>query len=366
MGAGMNSKHILLIGPLPPPIGGDTISTRNLLNSRYWKDAGIELDHIDASGENRLRLSEERRSPQEVLRAMRIFTMMIWKIPRAKIVLLWANSSFICTFGLVVILLSHFMRRPVLVKPFGSFLPEMIDRSGRVRKRITVSILRRAQYILPQTASLAAELAERTGLDEDRIVRFPNFLPNTDFRSRRADRPLSGKCLFVGQIKREKGVFQIIQALRGSETFSCDFYGQLVERDTGSFLNEMSSNENLKYHGILEPEEVIEAISIHDILLFPTYHPGEGMPAVILQAFAAGVPVITTDWKSIPDIVRDRETGILIPAGSSDALLESVELLASDRQLYSGIADRASEYAKNFSEKAVVKKILIERILGYV
>ena len=361
----MNSRHILLIGPLPPPVGGDTISTRNLLNSRYWKGAGIELDHIDASGENRLRLSKERRSPQEVLRAMRIFTMMIWKIPRAKTVLLWANSSFICTFGFVVILLSYFMRRPILVKPFGSFLPEMIDRSGRIRKWIIVSILRRAQYILPQTDRLATELVERTGLDEDRIVRFPNFLPDTDFKSRRDDRPLSGKCLFVGQIKREKGVFQIIRALRGNQTFSCDFYGQLVERDTASFLNEMSSNENLNYRGILEQEEVIKTIGIHDILLFPTYHMGEGMPAVILQAFAAGVPVITTDWKSIPDIVRNLDTGILIPVGSSDALLESIALLVSDRRLYRGIADRASEYAKNYSEKAVVKKILIEKILGY-
>ena len=359
----MKNERVLLIGPLPPPTGGDTISTLNLFKSSYWKSSGIVLDHIDASGENRLRLPGEKRSSFEVVRAMRIFFKMICKIPRAKLVLLWANSSFICTFGPVVLLFSSFMRKPVLIKPFGSLLAEMIDGFGNFRKKITLSTLKKARYILPQTLQMAAELVDRTGFDKDRILYFPNFLPDTAFKINIEKKAFSGKCLFVGQIKKEKGVFRIIEGLRGEREFSCDFYGQLVERDTGSFLEEMSSNDNFAYRGILDPEDVIDTICRYDILLLPTSHEGEGMPAVILQAFAAHVPVIATDWKSIPDIVRDRDTGILIPVESTDALGEAVKLLASDSRLYDRIAETAFESVKSFSEKAIVKELLIERTL---
>ncbi|MBN2070066.1 MAG: glycosyltransferase family 4 protein [Candidatus Krumholzibacteriota bacterium] len=362
----MDKKRVLLLGPVPPPTGGDTVSTLNLLKSDYWERSGIILDHINTSGENRLRLPEENRSGIEIFRALRLGFQMLWKIPRSKAVLLLANSSFICTFGLAVLALSWVVRRPVIVKPFGSYLPEMIGRFGHTRKKATLKILSTARWILPQTARMADELARYEELGNEKLRQFPNFIPDSDLIPERITKPFSGKCIFIGHIKKEKGVFEIVEALRGNSSLSCDFYGMLVERDTGSFLEEIAANENLSYHGIIPPEDILATISGHDILLLPTYHAGEGMPGVILQAYAAGVPLITTEWKSIPEIVSDRHTGLLIPPRSPEAIAGAIALLAGDSALYQQIAANAFEYVKGFSEKAIVGDILVDLVLKLV
>lgn len=355
-------KSVLLIGPLPPPIGGDTVTTLILTESRYWAENDITVSLINTSAGSRVRLYEEKLSAGDVLRGIRIVTKVCVKLPSADAALLWANSRFLLTAGLAIILLCRLFRKPLIVKLIGTSLVQRMDECGRSRSKFSVAILNKVTYMLAETNAFVDWLVNEAGLSTGTVVWVPNLLPDGTFRESYAKKHFTGDCIFVGQVKREKGIFDIIEALRGRSDLSCDFYGQLVDRDRELFLGKVAELDNVRYEGVIEPGVVSDIISRYGALLLPTYHGGEGYPAVILEAFAAGVPVVTTEWLSIPEIVEDGVKGVLVPVKSPEKIREAIDRLLADQDLYESIAHNAFEYVKSFSEKEVIRNTIIAMI----
>lgn len=359
----MSRKRALLIGPLPPPIGGDTVLTFNLAESRLWTENGIVLECIDTSPGDRVRLPDETLSARDLLRGVRILCTAIWKVPRCGVVLLWANSRFLVTAGLAIILCCGLFRRPIFVKVFGAFLARRMNRLPGFAGKCVRAILGTATCILPETDSLSRELVQEAGFAPDRVLLLPSFLPDSTFKSVLAPRRFGGKCVFVGQIKREKGVFDILDALAGRADLSCDFFGPILERDRDAFLEAVSRSGACAYRGPLEPGTVSAAAADYDVLLLPTYHTGEGYPAVVLEAFAAGIPVIATDWLSLPTLVQDGVRGIIVPVKAPEKLRAALDRLLADERLYESMRREAHAFVKSFSETAVLGGILFPRLL---
>jgi glycosyltransferase involved in cell wall biosynthesis len=83
----------------------------------------------------------------------------------------------------------------------------------------------------------------------------------------------------------------------------------------------------------------------------------EGLPTAILESFAAGVPVIATDVVGNNELVRDRETGILVKACDSDAIARGIEYAFENPSGLAALAANASrDVSENFSIKSMVKK----------
>jgi len=360
----MRKEHVLLIGPFPPPIGGDTVFTLNLSKSELWKKHGVELRFIDTSPRGGVRLPDERLSVEDLIRGIRIFFEACVKLPRCGAVLLWANGRFILTVGLGIMVCARLWRKSVFVKPFGGFLARRIMRAFPPWRRLSIGVLRNAACLLPETRALEQELVDEVGFQRERVLFLPNFLPESSFVGSPAPKRFSGATVFFGQIKREKGVFDIVEALRGQGEFRCDFFGPIVDRDRDAFMEALSCGGTCAYRGQVKPDSVMETIGGYDVLLLPSYHPGEGYPAVILQAFAAGVPVIASDWKDIPEIVDDGVTGILVPPKAPARIREALRRLAADGALYESMAANAFAFSRGFSEKAVVDGILVARVSG--
>jgi glycosyltransferase involved in cell wall biosynthesis len=358
----LSKKRVLLVGPFPPPTGGDTISTSALLSSRYWEDGGFEIEPLNTSGGGGVKPVIPRRTWRDGFRAIRILGRLLILLPRADMILLWANSSFICSLGIPVMRLIRSAGKPYIVKVFGTMLPDRIVRLNRRRKRILLSLLGGARYILPQTRIQVDELAAFPGLDPGRIVQFPNFLPDSYISREHRERKFSGRCVFIGQIKEEKGVFDIIESIRNRKEITCDFYGQPAEWDMDRFTGELAGCPNCIYKGVLPREEVMSVLGEYDVLLLPTIYPGEGYPAVILEAFASGIPVVATSWKAIPELVEDGVTGLLVPPSSPERIADALDLLAGDDRLYSSMASNAHGYIKRFSEKNVVGDFLLNLV----
>ena len=354
----METTRILVIGPLPPCIGGDSVFTMNLAASGYWREAGIDVATINSTSTDRIRMAGDPYRARDAVRFLRIMRELARKLPRSRFVIICANTSFLLTAGLVLMGILAASRKRFVVKMFGTSLAEGIDAAGSIRKRIAVRLLHRAAYLLPETDGFARTLSSATGIPVDRMRRLPNFIRDADIGRSRGNPRFDGRCVFVGQVKREKGVFTIADALAGRRDLSCDLYGPIVDRDRAEFMDRLSSSGNVRYGGILAPADVVSAIARYDALLLPTFHAGEGHPAVILQAFAAGVPVVASRWKYIPEIVPDRKRGVLVPPGSPDALLAAIDLLASDDALRRSIVHNANAYVDAFSERRVVGDML--------
>jgi glycosyltransferase involved in cell wall biosynthesis len=286
------------------------------------------------------------------------------RLGRSDVVLLWGNNRFVVTAGLGIMLCCRLARRPILVKVFGGYLAERIGRLPHPWRRSAVALLGGAECVLAETRALARALVVEAGLPADRVVFLPNFIPSVAAAEARHGRRFSGKCVFFGQMKREKGIFDIVEALGGRDDCSCDFFGPFVERDRPAFLDAIRERSNLRYRGVAEPGTVSRAAGEYDVLLLPTYHPSEGYPAVVLEAYAAGIPVISTRWRSIPEIVIDGETGLLVSARAPSEILGALDALRSDPERYEAMARKASAFVRSFSEDEVVGRLLVPRVLA--
>jgi glycosyltransferase involved in cell wall biosynthesis len=78
------------------------------------------------------------------------------------------------------------------------------------------------------------------------------------------------------------------------------------------------------------PDPWHQVLPLIEVLAHPTFDRGDSMPLALLEAGAAGIPVVTTHWNGIPEIVRDGITGILVPPRDVIALADGLKALLRD------------------------------------
>lgn len=175
------------------------------------------------------------------------------------------------------------------------------------------------------------------------------------------------RILFLGNLFEDKGVFDLIDAVslvarRSSLQIDLRFVGAWPDersRATGEQkLEELPKNVACHTPQPAYGEEKWEYLRASDVLVFPTRYRRENAPLVIIEAMAAGLPVIATPWRGIPALVADQETGVLVPISDLNALAEAIESLAHDETLRSqmGVAARET-YECLFTEEIFIERM---------
>lgn len=105
-----------------------------------------------------------------------------------------------------------------------------------------------------------------------------------------------------------------------------------------------------------------------DVLALPSLF-GEGLPMVVLEAMAAGVPVVASRVEGVPEAVRDGQDGVLVEPGSAAALAAALGRLIDGQLAWSALRHSAlARHAEHFSDRAMAAELakLYRRILGRV
>jgi glycosyltransferase involved in cell wall biosynthesis len=93
--------------------------------------------------------------------------------------------------------------------------------------------------------------------------------------------------------------------------------------------------------------DVVSELAQMDLFVLPSLC-GEGLPMVVLEAMAAGVPVIATTVEGVPEAVRDGQDGLLVPPGNAYALAQAISSLIDGRADWSLLRENALERQKQF------------------
>jgi glycosyltransferase involved in cell wall biosynthesis len=151
----------------------------------------------------------------------------------------------------------------------------------------------------------------------------------------------SFRLVYVGHVKQEKGVLELMEAVRR-------LGGDVVLDIYGPILGDISFKDLIlghsSYCGPVDPAVVPQLLGRYDALVLPTYYAGEGYPGVILEAYAAGLPVISTNWQCIPEIVTE-DSGILVPPRDVDALVDAIRTMRMENlyhQFGAGVRTQAA------------------------
>ena len=197
--------------------------------------------------------------------------------------------------------------------------------------------LRRAAFVSTCTVSNASYLrALAPDCPPDRVVVVRHGIRSSDYVAARAG-PLN--VLSVGTLHPHKGFPYLIEALaqlvrEGLELQATIVGGGPLEQDLRAQLVRSGLGARLTMTGALTQDAVIphyRRSSIFVLMAQPEWH--WGIPNVIIEALAAGNAVITTRFGSVEELVKDGETGLLVPPKDPAALAAAIRRLADDPEL---------------------------------
>lgn len=162
--------------------------------------------------------------------------------------------------------------------------------------------------------------------------------------------------LYFANFIIEKGWFITLQAaseiLKSRKDISFKFHGAWMnETDEGKAQNFISKN-NLSYYiklyGLTNGDAKKNAFKNADIFVFPTYFNVETYPLVILEAFEAGLPVITTSQGCITEIVEDGINGYIIPSKNVSVLVDKIIYLTEHPNIRNKMGQKNREKFLNY------------------
>ena len=187
----------------------------------------------------------------------------------------------------------------------------------------------------------------------DRIAVVPNGTPEPEPTGVESD---PDHVLFLSNLRRRKGVEEAIEAallvlaLRPLTrfTFAGDWESAELERSIRA--RAASENGGIVFRPSVHGREKDVLLASASVFLFPPVEP-EGHPRVVLEALAAGVPLVTTDRGAIRETVVDGESGFVLDEPRPEMLADRILALLGDRALHDRIAEAARRrYRERFTQ----------------
>jgi glycosyltransferase involved in cell wall biosynthesis len=205
--------------------------------------------------------------------------------------------------------------------------------------------VRRAAFVTTCTEANKAYLRRiAPGVPDDRVAVVHHGIRLAAFASApRPEKPLH--VLSVGTLQAHKGFAYLVDALarlrdRGIDLRCTIVGGGPLEADLRARAARSGLDGGLEMTGALAQDEVLRryaSASVFVLMAQPEWH--WGIPNVLIEALAAGNAVVTTRFGSVEELVRDGETGILVPPKDPEALAGALERLAADPALRSRLAE---------------------------
>lgn len=171
-------------------------------------------------------------------------------------------------------------------------------------------------------------------------------------------------CTF-SRVMKEKGIEDAVNAVKrvneqcGRTVYTLDIYGQVDPSQTEWFeklKNQFPSY--VRFCGLVPFEQSVEVLKNYYALLFPTYYDGEGFAGTLLDAMAAGVPVIASDWKYNREIVNEKN-GVLFETQNVHDLTEKMMSMQKiDLQNIYLLKRNCLQEAKKYSPETAIKVIM--------
>ena len=158
--------------------------------------------------------------------------------------------------------------------------------------------------------------------------------------------------LFVGRLSQEKGLANLLRAWRKVDA-------RLVVVGDGPESDQLRTlaPSNVEFTGAVDRAAVTGMLSSARALLLPSVC-YEGQPRTILEAFAAGVPVIASRIGALPELVDDGVTGLLADPYRADEWSAAVEALASDERTEAMGANAHARWRHRFSPETAIDDLL--------
>lgn len=237
------------------------------------------------------------------------------------------------------------------------FLPGLLGKFHRALAPLNRWVWRGASSIVANSEGLRELAQAQMGLS---VEMAPNGVDVEVFKPDwRGTSPHPTRILFVGRlVEEQKGVRFLLRALADLD---CAAELEVVGSGPGEALlretaNGLGLNGRVRFPGWVPREEMPNRYAEADVFVFPSFE--EGMPNVVLEAMASGLPIVATDIYAHRGLVKDGKNGFLVPAGDAGGIRTALEALAGDATLREAMGQASRAMAVEYSWERTARTYL--------
>lgn len=320
---------ILMVGMhLTKTRGGITTLAAGILNSALKKD--YDLKYIASQAED---FGRFRKMLLAVTSAIRFIAICILRRPDLVYVHMGSNASLYRES--VFILLGKLLGKSVLTHFHAGDLDNYYPIQPRIGQKFIKDAIGLSDRLIAVSQESARQLRNLNHALSIAVI--PNVIDTSAFldcvsKEDSGHRNETVKLLFVGACGKLKGEKDLINALALLKDDGLALKVSVVgygAENLRSMCEERGIADLVDHLGAVPMDERIAFYEQADIFVLPTY--AEAMPISVIEAMAAGLPVITTAVGGIPELIDDGQEGLLFPKGNVEVLAQKISFLMKNK-----------------------------------
>lgn len=373
-------KIIIATGIYPPDIGGPAIYSDAI--AREFTKRGFEIKVIcysdlkEADPKHFKAVRILRKYPK-FIRYFLYFWKLFWLARGSDII--YAQGPL--NSGLPALLVSKILRKRFIVKLVGDYaweqgmerfgVKDLIDDFQNKRYSWRVELIRKIQKIVSQKADIVITpsnyikgIVSGRGVDPGKIKVIYNsvdvsWIKKLDFNvSQPKD---SYRILSIARLVPWKGLGTLIEIMPGLLRENPNFELIIIGDGPGkenleSIIKNHRLEDKVKMMGRVDHEKVIEYLKGGDLFILNTGY--EGLSHQLIEAMAAGIPIITTDVCGNPETIKDGYNGLLIDYNNREQLKEAILKLWKDKELREKFIENGYKELEKFGFEKMIEETM--------
>lgn len=361
-----NKTTILIIGPLPPPMGGIATFVEDMLKSDIITKYNVL--HLNTVRNQKMKKSLPANSMLFLKNTLKLVYLLSFKRPE----LVHIQTSSYMSFwekSLFLLISKSFFVKVVFHIHGGAFNRFYENNCIRIKKNLIKFLLIIPDKVFVLSNSWKNFFSQL--ITENKISVIPNAVYYNLYFSDKITNfgfinPNCYSILFSGLLTKDKGVFDILDAIsiviNKYKNVEFIFAGKEDTDDEMSKIRKISIEKNINNNIFLAGElsriEMTNMYKKSDIFILPSYI--EGMPISLLEAMAAVLPIISTPVGGIPEVIVEGENGFLITPGDYVSLADKIIKLIENEELRRMISRNNQEKIREKYDWSIVSTKICE------
>ncbi len=378
-------KHAVLVGSLPPPSVGDSLAFQMLVEG--VREYGIPHTVINISmGKVRKRDGSFSSDRLAALTGPFLAALSFLFKRKRSLYLTIAQSWNGFLRDAVFILCAWLGGYRIILHLHGGNYDEMVKQQSPWRRRLIRFVLTRATKIVVLGEALKG-MFSFLGDCEDKVVVVHNGLPVPEIqiagKPKNLDPEKPVRLLYLSNMIESKGYLDVLNAVKilvqeFKLNVDCHFCGQFLigadnvryrdaadaEQDFIDRTKRLGLVRNVKWLGVVSGVGKADELRAAHMLVLPTRYNNEGQPLCIVEAMAAGCVPLSTNYRTIPEMLDFGRAGVFVQSNAPQSIAEAVDDMVRHPAKFSELSEAAiSHYRKLFSREVHWKK-MISLIVG--
>lgn len=350
----MGNKKVLFVGSFKNTskdgsVGGQMFACKTIINSKLSES--IDWTLIDSTSNSNILSNSYTRFTKALFRLIKFIYFTLFY--RYNYILIFtADGWSFWEKGVMCLLGKYLTNSKVILAPRSGFIINDIKQNRKLRQFIAYTF-KKVDTIICQSKFWQTTFEELSGTkNASKFVIIENIIDYEKYNSPKLkDLKKYGRVriLFLAWVKKEKGIFELIEAVKLLRKDNLDFEVIIAGKgeDFDKIVLEVEKNKLLgivTFSGWILGDDKLNILSRSDIFVLPTYF--DGYPNSLLEAMASGNACIATRVGSIPDMIRDMKNGILVDKQNVTQLYDRIKILIENPEMRRELGLKATEHVK--------------------